>query len=81
MNFLIRLLKNKTSEFMTKIQNRVKEVLSNMIQQVENCEEDAQVYAEVLDDTLDYLRDEDFFGTEGQCDPRGDGRNGVQSIL
>lgn len=28
-----------------------------------------------LDRMLDTLNDMDFFGTEGQCDPRGDRRN------
>lgn len=27
-----------------------------------------------LNDKLDELRRDDFFGTEGQCDPRGDSR-------
>jgi hypothetical protein len=30
---------------------------------------------DVLDDFLDDLSNEDAFGTEGQLDPRGDGRN------
>ncbi len=29
---------------------------------------------EAFDDMLDTLHNEDFFGTEGQCDPRGDRR-------
>lgn len=29
---------------------------------------------EEIDRLLGALRDEDYFGTEGQCDPRGDGR-------
>lgn len=28
-----------------------------------------------FDEFLDELLDEDFFGTEGQCDPRGDHRD------
>ncbi len=28
-----------------------------------------------FNDFLDNLRDDDCFGTEGQCDPRGDNRN------
>lgn len=31
--------------------------------------------AKMLDDFLDELSSEDYFGTEGQCDPRGDARN------
>jgi len=28
-----------------------------------------------LNEMLDNMRDNDFFGTEGQCDPRGDNRD------
>ena len=35
----------------------------------------AQEYAVRVDYLLDSLREEDFFGTEGQCDPRGDQRD------
>ncbi|HVI39653.1 MAG TPA: hypothetical protein VM577_03250 [Anaerovoracaceae bacterium] len=31
--------------------------------------------AEMLNEMLDTMSGEDFFGTEGQCDPRGDQRN------
>ena len=72
---------NNKPPIMTKLQKRVKSVLSQMIKQVEDCEDDTYVYALELDRVLDGLRDDDFFGTEGQCDPRGDGRNGTQSIL
>jgi hypothetical protein len=37
--------------------------------------EDRAVIAEKFNEVLDELLDEDFFGTEGQCDPRGDHRN------
>lgn len=30
---------------------------------------------DVFDDVLDELLNNDFFGTEGQCDPRGDHRS------
>lgn len=35
--------------------------------------EENQAY-DVFDNILDDLLNEDFFGTEGQCDPRGDQR-------
>jgi hypothetical protein len=33
------------------------------------------VWADELNDMLDTMRDGDFFGTDGQCDPRGDNRD------
>lgn len=38
------------------------------------------VWAFFLDRLLDDLRDSDYFGTEGQSDPRGDGREGAWSM-
>lgn len=35
----------------------------------------ASVYAHKIDILLDNLLDQDFFGEEGQLDPRGDHRN------
>ena len=37
--------------------------------------EDRRVFVGVFDDVLDGLLGEDFFGTEGQSDPRGDHRD------
>lgn len=34
----------------------------------------ARQFCEWLNEKLDELADEDFFGTEAQCDPRGDRR-------
>lgn len=36
--------------------------------------DDLPLVAEKLYELLDGLMDEDYFGTEGQCDPRGDQR-------
>ena len=36
--------------------------------------EEKRLFCEAFDEFLDSLRDEDCFGTEGQCDPRGDPR-------
>lgn len=36
--------------------------------------EDLKILLEEFGKTLDDLRDQDFFGTEGQTDPRGDPR-------
>ena len=37
--------------------------------------EDKEVWASSVDGMLDELLHQDFFGTEGQSDPRGDRRN------
>ena len=37
--------------------------------------EDKEVWANTIDGMLDDLLRQDFFGTEGQSDPRGDRRN------
>ena len=37
--------------------------------------EDKEVWANTIDGMLDDLLRQDFFGTEGSCDPRGDRRN------
>jgi hypothetical protein len=49
-------------------------VLRRMAEQCEDDEADAAIYAEVTERMLDDLLNADFFGTEGQCDPRGDHR-------
>jgi hypothetical protein len=36
---------------------------------------DKQIIVDDLNEMLDMQRDNDFFGTEGQLDPRGDNRN------
>lgn len=54
-------------------------VLEAMIKQIKEDEEEynqfAQVYSEEVDMMLDNLLNQDFFGTEGQLDPRGDHRD------
>lgn len=42
--------------------------------------DDAEMYALALDEMLTNMQNEDAFGTEGQCDPRGDQRNGEWSM-
>lgn len=37
--------------------------------------DDRKEIAKVFDRALEDLAEDDFFGTECQCDPRGDGRN------
>jgi flagellar motor component MotA len=51
-------------------------VLDNMKELFKNSEKgDKQVMVNDLNEMLDMQRDNDFFGTEGQSDPRGDNRN------
>lgn len=61
---------------MSKTQQRVAVVLNRMLSQVLTNGDDAEMYSSLLDEMLDNLAGEDAFGTEGQSDPRGDGRNG-----
>lgn len=56
-------------------QNRVATVLDRIRDQVLADPDDAVVYSEKLELMLEELRGDDFFGTEGQNDPRGDGRD------
>lgn len=37
--------------------------------------EGKKVWVDAVNSMLDELRDDDFFGTEGQADPRGDNRD------
>ena len=60
----------------------LKKVLSDL---VDHAAQDVDMFDEVclmVNNLLDDLASSDFFGTERQCDPRGDGRNkrGTQSI-
>lgn len=61
---------------MTEIQQRVLKVLDKMRAMAAASEDDARLFADILEDGLDELLDNDCFGSEGQCDPRGDQREG-----
>ena len=37
--------------------------------------EEQSIWVSCMNNLLDDMRDEDFFGTEGQTDPRGDNRD------
>lgn len=65
---------------MNMIQKRVIKVLERMIEQTSKDVDDAKLYAEILEDQLTSLQHDDFFGTEGQNDPRGDMRDGEWSM-
>lgn len=64
----------------TKTQQRVAKVLERMASLAATNEDDAEVLADELDRMLTDLHESDFFGTEGQCDPRGDFREGDWSM-
>jgi hypothetical protein len=57
-------------------QQRVARVLERMIAAARRGPDEAQAYSDALEEMLDELHGNDGFGTEGQCDPRGDYRNG-----
>lgn len=60
----------------TRTQQRVALVLTRMLAQVAASANYAEAYSPHLEEMLDELHGDDGFGTEGQCDPRGDYRNG-----
>lgn len=64
----------------TPVQQRVAKVLERMLAMARDNEDDAQMLADGLDIMLTDLHGDDGFGTEGQCDPRGDFRNGHWSM-
>lgn len=64
----------------TKTQERVAKVLERIAQMAAADGDDAQMFSDALDIMLDELHCMDAFGTEGQCDPRGDFRNGTWSM-
>ncbi len=61
-------------------QKRVVLVLQRLQKMVEYSDVDAGVLSDELEVMLNDLHSNDFFGTEGQCDPRGDFRNGLWSM-
>lgn len=65
---------------MTKLQKNVATVLRRMADAAEKNLDDAEMFADALEPLLDEIHMDDGFGTEGQCDPRGDFRNGKWSI-
>lgn len=54
-----------------------KQVALNIIEmfEKEDNKECKKFWVDSLNTMLDDMRDEDFFGTEGQLDPRGDNRD------
>lgn len=52
---------------------RLKEVWNSLIDYIDT-DDVLDETSRNLEEWLDTLHGEDYFGTEGQCDPRGDGR-------
>lgn len=50
-------------------------MFEDMYNHIGDAELDTDVFNEELNAFLDRLLEDDYFGTEGQCDPRGDHRN------
>ncbi len=71
---------NTTLGPLTATQKRVAKVLERMREAALDSDDDAQMFAELLEAGLTELHAEDAFGTEGQCDPRGDFRDGAWSM-
>ena len=65
---------------MNRTQQRVAKVLGRLTGLAIEDEAEAEMIAEALDVMLDDLHGNDFFGTEGQADPRGDFRDGEWSM-
>jgi len=61
-------------------QQRVVKVLERMIDMAKEDKDYAGMFSVSLQGELEDMMMDDAFGTEGQCDPRGDGRNGEFSM-
>lgn len=57
-------------------QLRVQKVLERLQELSAQSPDDAEGISEMLETSLSELHGDDFFGTEGQSDPRGDFRDG-----
>lgn len=65
---------------MNKQQKRTIKVLERMIELCKDNASDAEMFADELEPMLHEMHGDDAFGTEGQCDPRGDFRDGTWSM-
>lgn len=65
---------------LTEVQEHVCLAFSILNMQAQEDTDSTEHIAEVLDSVLDNIRNMDGFGTEGECDPRGDFRNGDWSM-
>lgn len=59
---------------------RLETIFGRLIAQAKEDEEAAAIIADEIDSMIENLANDDFFGTEGQSDPRGDMRDGAWDI-
>jgi len=64
----------------TKLQTNCITVLNRLAKMCEDDEDFANALSSDLDTMLNEIQSQDGFGTEAQCDPRGDFRNGRWSM-
>jgi hypothetical protein len=64
----------------TEQQRRLLAVLNRLIVMADDDADFAESFSEDLNQVLDDIHGQDGFGTEGQCDPRGDFREGKWSM-
>lgn len=69
--------KDTMSEEQTITQKRVAKVVERMLASVRSDPNDAEIFSPMLEEMLTEMHSDDGFGTEGQCDPRGDFRDGT----
>ena len=65
---------------LTKLQKNCVTVLNRLAKMCEEDKDFADALSSDLDAMLTEIHSNDGFGTEGQCDPRGDFRNGQWSM-
>lgn len=70
-----------TNHPMTAEQRRLGMVLDRIRARMLSDMDEAAMYAEAFDQMLNDMAGFDAFGTEGQLDPRGDGRDGEWSVV
>ena len=63
-----------------KQQRRVRAVLNNMLSLVASSDDYTGGFSDILEEGLEKLKEDDFFGSEASTDPRGDGRDGEWSL-
>ena len=68
-------LENDLKIKLTKNQRRVNIVLHRMIEMNKESEDYTDGFSDILEDGLGSLLQDDFFGSEGSTDPRGDARD------
>lgn len=65
---------------MSQKQKRFETVLARIKDMSAKDSDDRSMFIDAFESMLNNLQSQDAFGTESQCDPRGDGRNGIWSM-